>query len=55
MTSKERAALRAQANSLEVLFHVGKGGIGDTLIAPLSLYSKQVTSLDALKDLAGKK
>ncbi len=29
--------------------------IGDTLIAPLSLYSKQVTSLDALKDLAGKK
>ena len=29
--------------------------IGDTLIAPLSLYSKQVNSLDALKDLAGKK
>ena len=29
--------------------------IGDTLIAPLSLYSKQVSSLDALKDLAGKK
>ena len=29
--------------------------VGDTLIAPLSLYSKQVKSLDALKDLAGKK
>ncbi|MBO4873089.1 MAG: hypothetical protein J5496_06710 [Lachnospiraceae bacterium] len=29
--------------------------IGDTLIAPLSLYSRQVNSLDALKDLAGKK
>ena len=29
--------------------------IGDTLIAPLSLYSRQVTSLDALKELAGKK
>ncbi len=29
--------------------------IGDTLIAPLSLYSKQVTSIDALKDLAGLK
>ena len=28
--------------------------IGDTLIAPLSLYSTQVSSLDALKDLAGK-
>ena len=27
--------------------------IGDTLIAPLSLYSKQVDSLDALKELAG--
>ena len=33
MTSKERAALRAQANSLDVLFHVGKGGVGETLIA----------------------
>ena len=28
--------------------------IGDTLIAPLSLYSKKVTSVDALKELAGK-
>lgn len=27
--------------------------IGDTLMAPLSLYSNQVTSLEALKDLAG--
>ena len=27
MTSKERAALRAQANSLEPLFQVGKGGV----------------------------
>ena len=33
MTSKERAALRAQANGLEPLFQVGKGGVGDTLIA----------------------
>ena len=32
MTSKERAALRGQANSLDVLFQVGKGGISDTLI-----------------------
>lgn len=29
--------------------------IGDTLIAPLSLYSKKVNSLEALKNLAGKK
>ncbi|MBQ8557119.1 MAG: hypothetical protein IJ438_14800 [Clostridia bacterium] len=27
--------------------------VGDTLIAPLALYSQQVDSLDALKDLAG--
>ena len=33
MTSKERAALRAQANGLDVLFQVGKGGMSDTLIA----------------------
>lgn len=32
MTSKERAALRAQANSLEPLFQIGKGGMSDALI-----------------------
>jgi RNA-binding protein len=32
MTSKERAALRAQANRLEPLFQIGKGGISDTLV-----------------------
>lgn len=32
MTGKERAALRAQANGLEPLFQVGKGGISDALI-----------------------
>ncbi len=31
MTSKERAALRAQANSLEPLFQIGKGGMSDAL------------------------
>lgn len=32
MTSKERAALRAQANTLEPLFQLGKGGMSDALI-----------------------
>jgi len=32
MTSKERAALRGQANGLDVLFQIGKGGISDALI-----------------------
>ena len=39
MTSKERAALRAQANSLEPLFQVGKGGVNDALIARRSTHS----------------
>lgn len=33
MTSKRRAELRGQANSLEPLFQVGKGGVSDALIA----------------------
>ena len=32
MTGKERAAFRAQANSLEPLFQIGKGGISDAFI-----------------------
>lgn len=32
MTSKERAALRAKANTLQPLFQVGKGGVNDALI-----------------------
>lgn len=36
LTSKERAALRAQANSMETILHVGKSGIIDTLIVQIS-------------------
>ena len=32
MTSKERAALRAQANTLDPLFQIGKGGMSDALV-----------------------
>ena len=32
LTSKERAALRAQANRLDALFQIGKGGISDSVI-----------------------
>ncbi len=32
MTSKRRAELRGQANTLEPLFQVGKGGVSDALI-----------------------
>ena len=32
MTSKQRAYLRGQANTLEAILHAGKGGISDVLI-----------------------
>ncbi|MBP3382026.1 MAG: ribosome assembly RNA-binding protein YhbY [Clostridia bacterium] len=32
LTSKQRAFLRAQANTLQAVLHVGKGGVADTLI-----------------------
>lgn len=35
MTSKERAALRAQANPLEPIFQIGKDGIGDNMTAQI--------------------
>lgn len=36
MTSKERATLRGQANTLEAIFQIGKGGINDNLISQLN-------------------
>ena len=52
MTSKERAALRAQANGLDVLFHVGKGGIGETLIAQTddALRARELIKLKVLTE-----
>jgi RNA-binding protein len=32
MTTKQRAALRSMANTLDAILHIGKEGIGDTLI-----------------------
>ena len=32
LTSKQRAQLRAMANSLEPIVHIGKGDMGDNLI-----------------------
>ena len=38
MTSKERAQFRAQANTLEPLFQIGKGGVNDAQIAQIDDY-----------------
>ena len=48
MTSKERAALRAQANSLEPLFQVGKGGVNGKLISPMT--EEEIMKLRASAD-----
>lgn len=50
MTSKERAALRAQANSIEPLFQVGKGGISDALIKQVddALTARELIKLKVL-------
>lgn len=56
MTSKERAALRAQANSLEPLFQVGKGGVNDALIAQMldAFRSRELLKLKVLLETAPK-
>jgi len=35
MTGKERAALRGQANKLQPIFQIGKGGVSDNLLKQL--------------------
>lgn len=52
MTSKERAALRGQANALEPLFHIGKGGINDALIVQTddALRARELIKLKVLTE-----
>lgn len=56
MTSKERAALRAQANSLEPLFQVGKGGVNDALVAQTedAFRTRELLKLKVLLETAPK-
>ncbi len=52
MTSKERAGLRARANSLEALFQVGKGGISDALVKQTddALTARELIKIKVLRD-----
>ena len=52
MTSKERAKLRGQANSLESLFQVGKGGISDALIKQTddALTARELIKIKVLRE-----
>jgi len=54
MTSKERARLRGLANTIEPLFQVGKGGIGDTLIKQTddALTARELIKLRVLLETA---
>ncbi len=57
MTSKQRAALRAQANGLPALFQVGKGGVSPALITQLddALTARELVKLKVLLESAPEK
>ena len=52
MTSKERAALRGQANGLDALFQVGKGGVTEAVIAQTddALRAKELIKIKVLTE-----
>ncbi len=57
MNSKERAALKAAANTLEPLFQVGKGGVNDALITQVCdvFKSRELIKLKVLLETSPEK
>ncbi|MGN1161335.1 MAG: YhbY family RNA-binding protein [Candidatus Fimenecus sp.] len=57
MTSKERAELRGQANTMQPLFQVGKGGISDALIKQTddALTARELIKIKVLLETAPEK
>ena len=51
MTSKQRANLRGMASTIEPIFQIGKGGIGDRLIKQVSdaLEARELIKLRVLE------
>lgn len=37
MTGKERAALRRMANTIQPIFQIGKGGVGEAMLEQLGM------------------
>lgn len=54
MTGKERAQFRAQANTLEPLFQIGKGGMSDALVSQTAdaLRKRELIKLKVLLESA---
>jgi RNA-binding protein len=52
LTSKQRSYLRSLANSIEPIFQVGKGGIGDNLIKQFkdALEARELVKATVLKN-----
>lgn len=52
LTSKQRAVLRGMANSMDMIFQVGKGGISDTLVAQTddALRARELIKLRVLEN-----
>ena len=50
LTSKQRSYLRKQANTLEALFQIGKGGIGPSMIKQIeeALEAKELIKVHVL-------
>ncbi len=55
LTSKQRAALSAQANGIETIMQVGKGGVGDALIKQIdeALTARELIKLRVLESSPG--
>ena len=52
ISTKQRAALRGMANTIEPIFQIGKGGISDNLIQQLddALEARELIKISVLKN-----
>ena len=52
MTSKQRAYLRTMANSLDTIFQIGKGGVGENMCKQISdtLEARELIKLRVLEN-----